>query len=204
MTKKEIKKEGYKRIVKEGQSHQTVFEDLKTSKPAFNLTIAEELSKIPSKGIIEKYKNLRIVYISLLGLFILLRVVFIVFIMQMLSANPGLMLIALLVGVFVPIMGIFGIMTHRLELLKTVSILLILGIFRSLQHMSFEPEEFIWLIPVAGIIVLGFVIPAKLKTSFTSKTVHSEINGKKVVDYDIRFETTELEIGDEILDGNFK
>ena len=59
MTKKEVKKEGYKRIIKEGQNHQEVYDEMKTPKPAFNKVIAAELAKIPSKRSIAEKKYCR-------------------------------------------------------------------------------------------------------------------------------------------------
>jgi len=98
MKKKEIKKIGYKRIIKQNESHQKVYDDLKNPISANNLTNAKELSQILSKTIIEKFNPLRIIYLVLIVLSLLLRLLGIYVLSQGYNPNYGVLIFAVIFG----------------------------------------------------------------------------------------------------------
>jgi len=74
MTKRELRKEAHNRIYKDGNTHQEAFDAMQYDKSFSKEEIAENLSKIPSKAVVERIKIWKIVYIALMGVIILLRI----------------------------------------------------------------------------------------------------------------------------------
>jgi len=200
MKKKEIKKIGYKRIIKQNESHQKVYDDLKTPIPANNLTIAKELSQIPSKSIIESFKTLRIVYLVLILFFLLLRLIGIYVLSQSYNANNSVLFFGILFGLLVPGLGIYGILAHKLELCKSVSIILILSLVRVLGKIELTSDTLIGLGLTLALIILGFVLNSKMITPY-KKTVIYKDGDKRNVSFAITFEDgITLPKDDDILD----
>jgi hypothetical protein len=199
MKKKDIKKEGYKRIIRNNESHQEVYNSLTTPISAKNLIIAKELSRIPSKSVVENFKTLRLIYIILLCIFLMLKLLGVFILSQSYNTNTTILIIGIIFGVFAPGLGIYGILTQKLELCKSVSILLSIYILRSLDKIELNIETaFVFTLTIA-IIALGFIINSKMITAY-KKTIFYKDGDKRNVSFNIEFDNTNLSSSNEILD----
>lgn len=206
MNKREVKKAAYKLIVKENRTHQETFDELrKTSKIELE-ALAEEVAKIPTPSMYKTLQNLQYIYIGALSLVIILRIFGVIALIPMININPTILLFAVLIGIFVPILGIYGAITSRVELYRTTGILITLSVFRSFSKGQFsnEPLEYLFLMPVLVSIALAFYIPTKLKTAFSKKIVKQEENGNVVTSINYVFESNNPVANDDLLDANMK
>ena len=89
MTKRELRKEAYNRIIKEGNTHQEAFDAMQSDKSFSKEEIAENLSKIPSKAVIERVKIWKIAFITVLAIIILMRILGITLITSVMPVNSG-------------------------------------------------------------------------------------------------------------------
>jgi hypothetical protein len=201
MTKKEIKKKGYTEIITNNRPHQEVYEELKTTRPAFNKTIAAELGDIPSAGVRAKWQIWLYIYIGLLAIMALLRVLTL---LTLINANvkPIVLLIASLLALVMPAIGIYGAFKYKMELLKSTSFIIAIFAIRELGKITLDAGTSIGLGLIAAVVILGLVIPYKMKTPFKTSIVKNEIGGKTVTDYDIQFEDDYSITNDELLDSD--
>ncbi|NOQ75302.1 MAG: hypothetical protein GQ574_25045 [Crocinitomix sp.] len=201
MTKREIKKKGYQEIIKNGRTHQSVYEELKTTRPAFNKTIAEHLGETPSVAVRSKWQIWLTIYIALTGVTVLIRVLG-VFVLLEQKVAPLVILIAVLLSLVLPGLGIYGALKYKLELLKTTSIIILLFTFRGIGKMEMDITGIIVLSLVGTIVFLGLFLPYKMKTSFKTTIVKKEVDGKMLTDYDIQFEDGQAYNNDDLLDSD--
>ncbi|MFD1552872.1 hypothetical protein DNU06_08090 [Putridiphycobacter roseus] len=204
MNKRATKKAAYKAIVKENKSHQTTFDELRPVSEMTRTDLANEVSSIPSLAKFNELKNLRITYIVLLGVIVILRILGGLGLSEGMTINPILLMVAILISLLVPFVGIFGDLTRRYGSYRFVGILLIIGVVRSINPELFNDTlNLIFLIPFLAVIGLAFYIPAKLKTSYTSKVNKEEKDGKVITQTNIVFEE-ETQLNDsELLDDSF-
>jgi len=198
MTLRDIKKEGYKRIIKNNEKHQSVYEELKTNKPSFNVKIADSLKTIPSKSVIEKFKALRITYIILLSIIILLRIL-LVYTLYITHVKTWILVIALLFGILLPFAAIYLTITHKYESLKGISILFILSVMRSIRKIEVNIETIIVFLIFIAVIIIGFLLSKYMQTNYKKTTVYNK-ETNKISDYKIEFESGNSIENDEILD----
>jgi len=172
MKKRQLKKEAYKLIVKEGRSHQETFEALRPQSSIGPEDLANEISKVPSKQKNNEFKTLRYILIGALGAVIILRIISIYALTLEMNLNTPLLLLGIILGIFVPVLGIIGILISKPETYSVVALLLILGIFRSLRQENVDLNDPItWAVLAPFILAIGlsFFLMFKLKTPFTKK-----------------------------------
>lgn len=190
MSRRKLRKKAHQLIVKEGLSHQQVFDDLRTECDFGLEKFAEDLSKFPSKARIEKTKNLRYVFIASLVLVSLLRIAGIFVLIQEMNLPFGFFIFGLLIALFVPVIGILAAILHHVNNYNGVAILMALGIFRGFTRgeIEFDMLTILLLIPFIVGIILAIYIPTQLKTSYKKTTSTIEKEGKKFKKTDYQFE----------------
>jgi hypothetical protein len=167
MTKRELRKEAYKRIHKEGATHQEVFDTLQHDKSFSIEELADNISKTPSKAVIERVKIWKIIFIAVLAIIILMRILGIVLITSTITIDPVFLALLALFGLVVPLMGIIALVTHRYDGLKGLSFLFVFSIIRSLRRFDdLDPYTIVEFIPYGIAIILGFWISHIAKTPY--------------------------------------
>lgn len=206
MNKNKIKKAAYKSIVIDKKSHQETFDELRTKSKIELADLAEIVAKIPSQMKIQETIMLRNIFIVLLGVILILRVIGVIGLMDAFSLNPGLLILALAIGVLIPVVGIYGAIKAKVEIYFVVSMLFILGIVRSgnsggFGNVGMNLETLLVFIPFIAAIVLGFIIPKKMKSEYSKKVVVEDVNGvsKKRLKFIFKDVTP---ASDDILDAN--
>ena len=201
MNKKEVKKKGYIEVIKNRRSHQEVYEEFKTTRPALNKTIATQLGEIPSAAIRAKWQIWLYIYIGLISLLALLRLLG-VFALIGTGMKPALLLIIGLLTLILPALGIFGAIKYKMELLRSTSIIIVIFTIRSLNKVTYDSSAIIALSLLAIVVLLGFLLPYKMKTPFKTTIVKKEIDGKMITDFDIQFQDDFVMVNDDILDND--
>lgn len=202
MTKRETRKAIYKAIVKEGKSHQDTFDALKGSSELDSEALANEVSKTPSDFKKEKFKILILSYIILLGIVIVLRSLGVYALMAESNIDMNFILLMVALGIILPLAGIIGALTSRADSFRMIGILLLIGVIRSFtnQNIILDPLTIIALIPFAAVIVLAFIIPSKLKTTYTKKVLKEEFDGKTKTSLTYHFDEEERIQRSDLLD----
>lgn len=186
MNKRELKKAAYSAIVRDGLSHQEAFNRLRKDSEIEIETLAEEVSKIPSANKNNATQVWRYIYTLLLVLIIGLRSASLFLMAQLENISSSVVFLGIVLGLFVPVLGIVAAFTSRVELYKTVGILLTLSILRSFSNgFEVDPIFLLTLLPFALAAGLSFYIPSLLKTPFTKKIDKKDSNGslKSSVNY---------------------
>lgn len=202
MTKKQIKKEAYKKIVKEGLSHQEVYDNLKTSKASFNVMIAAELKKIPSSKVMQEKQILKVIFLIVLGLLLAIGILALYGLLQM-GENPARLLVSTIFWVFAPGFMIYGLLSRRMELIRSGAFALTFGLVRNFMNegIIFDPVVFVFYGIWIASIVMGFGMGNWLKTPYNKKIYHEMIDGKKTTQVAINFDEAASEMGDsDVLD----
>ncbi|MCG8576425.1 MAG: hypothetical protein MI810_16185 [Flavobacteriales bacterium] len=202
MTKKQIKKEAYKKIVKEGLSHQEVYDNLKTSKASFNVMIAAELKKIPSLKVMQEKQNLKIIFLVVVGILLATRILALYGLQQM-GLSPAVLLIALALWIVAPGIMIYGLLARKTELIRSGALALTFGLLRNFMNegIVLDPVVLIFYAPWIASIVMGFGMGNWLKTPYNKKIYHEMIDGKKTTQVAISFDEAASEMGDsDVLD----
>ncbi|MFT5858811.1 MAG: hypothetical protein ACI865_000904 [Flavobacteriaceae bacterium] len=179
MTKREVRKTAYRHIVNEGKSHQQTYNDLRVATDTETDLLASEVSKIPSKNKRAKLKGLIYAYVGILALIITLRLLGGMAFFEESRINQQGLLFFILLGIIAPIYGIYGALTARVESYTTLAAVLALNIFRSVRYEpNFEdPILLLGYLPFLAGIVLGIIIPMKLKTKYTKAVTKKEVDG---------------------------
>ena len=199
MTKKEVKKNARPLLYRDKMSHQEIYEGFKTPKPTFNKIIATELGKLPSIRIIEKFKTYRYAYVILVALLLVARGLGVLVLFQTrISSSWKLLMFAFVIAL--PIYAIIVMLGNRMDQVRSVSILLIISVFRGVTEVKIHPEDLVWLIPMGVIIFLGFWLPVKMKTPYSTEMKTVAINGKKQVDFEIKFNDAGLSEDEDLID----
>jgi hypothetical protein len=192
MTKRAIRKEAYKSIVKEGKSHQETYDNIKEKTEGKSKFIADEISKFPSSGKADETKTIRYVFIGLLVLVGIMRAAGLLVLNEEFNFPMTVIAIGLLFSLLVPILGVFTALTHRVNNYNGVAILLALSILRSFrdENMVLDEITMIVLLPYIAVIALAFYIPSKLKTPYRIVNSAKTIEGKERNIPTIKFEDT--------------
>ena len=206
MTKRETKKAIYTAIVKEQKTHQETFDTLRGFSDLDTETLADEVAKVPSAAKQQKQRTLIYIYVVLLGLVIILRLLGVYAMTTMTAINPGMLLILIALGVVVPAVGIYGALTTRIEVYRTVGILLILSVVRSFTKEQFPTEiiGFLVLIPFVAAAFFSFYIPTRCKTAYSKKIRKEEVDGKERTSVEYVFDDFEKWENKELLDVEVK
>ncbi len=204
MRKSKIRRLAYKYLVKEEHTHQETFDELKKNVGIDLDLLAEEVAKIPSVYKHEKMKSYRLFFILCLSLVGIFRLLGLYSLIAIGGFNLLVLLMALLLSLLVPVIGIIGAVKRKSELYLTVSVLMALGIFRSLSkgELNFDVSSLIVLLPTVGGIVLAFVLMEKLKTNFTKTLKEKEVNGEIKKYWDYKFDE-ESYTNKDLLDTDF-
>lgn len=179
MKKREVRKEVYQLIVKEGKSHQETFDELRESTGMNAEALAAEVSKVPSPARQDHHKALVFVYVGLLCLVILLRTLSIFTLSWTEGVQVKFLFLMVLVGVILPLSGIWGALTARSEMYQVVGVFLAISVFRGFTQGQFPLEalDILLLIPFVAVIILSFYIPYKLKTPYQKMIRKMEADG---------------------------
>lgn len=204
MTRRELKKNAYRMIVKENKSHQDTFDELRRDQVNGPEELAEDISKIPSQEKQKQNQTLVYIYVGMLALVILLRIVGITLTFGIMNIEANMLLVLIALGVILPAAGIFGALTRRQDSYRTIGILLIVSIARALTRgeVAADPLALIWLTPTAVAIALAFYIPTRLKTNFTKKLIQAEVDGKIKKTLEITFQAPDKIFAPDVLDAN--
>lgn len=205
MNKRQIRKAAYTAIFKEGKTHDETFESLRSSggKDVPPSEIAKILATIPSQALHQQKKSLWITYAVLMGVFILLRSLVIIVMLNMMQSNlnPAFFLIAIIIGIAVPVWAIYSVFTGRVHTLNAVGALLIIGFIRGLRDGIEVNLEFgIATAIVITLVVLSFAIPYIMKVPYTKSVEEVEVNGKMKKRLKVSFAETSK--NDQLLDGS--
>jgi len=203
MTKRQITKEAYRRIVKENEPHQKVYDDLKSQTDVDWENVAKIVSNMPSLSKREQNKGLIYTYIALLGVVIILRSLGIIALLGLSNFNGPMLLILLALGLVVPGVAIYGALVNKVPVYYSTAGLLAFGMFRSFTKESGfldNPINMVVLIPFVVVIVLAIVIPYRLKAKHELKVVEIEVDGVKKKRRKVIFETEDDFSTSEILD----
>jgi hypothetical protein len=210
MTLNQIRREARTRI-RSGQTHQEVYEYFLETTSYSQGEIAGELSKIPSQSLLRQSRPLKIAFIVCLGLLIAFRLfaLFLYLDFIFMGFLTPIMLLVLLLGIATPVLGIITAAMNRSWGYQTVAILFTIGILRSLWAMLrasstdiFSNEGLIMLLPVIGAIIIGYMMPSRLKTPVLSvvRYEHDPKKGRDVKKYDYRFEEEKAAAHSDLLD----
>lgn len=205
MTRKWLKKNAYRMIVREDRSHQETFNSLRQEQANGLEELADDISRIPSRARQNQYQLAVYSYVALLGLTLVLRSISIVLNLGFYNSNINVILLLVALGLIVPGLGIFGALTRRHESYRVVGILIVIGIIRSAGkgEIRLDPLSLLWLTPSVVAAVLAFYIPAKLRTPFSKKIVVEEQDGKSRKRMEITFEDQDQLLSPDVLDGDF-
>ena len=104
--------------------------------------------------------------------------------------NHQAVLFLIILGVLVPLYGIYGALTAKVESYSTVAIVLGITIFRLLRKEdNFEdPTLLLVYLPFLAGIILGVIIPIRLKSKYTKTVTKKEVDGKMKSIYKVTFE----------------
>jgi len=201
MNKNKIRKAAYKAISKERKGHQEFFDTFRKENKVKHEVLAEETAKIPSMGKMKETTTLRYIFVAIMVVILILRVLGVTVLAQEMGLGEGLMVLAILFAVGIPLIGIVAALTQRAHLYYPVGILMTIGIIRSFTNKNVELDEtsLIAYIPMVIAIILAFYIPTKLKTTYT-KSIKKEIEeGKEITYLTYTFDENQ-DFSDEILD----
>lgn len=204
MTKRQLRKAAYKAIVKENKSHQEAFDELSQDSSVDLDKLADELSLVPSPAKNSKLQTLRYLFIGILVLIVLLRIVGMISLNELMQLDPKFLILAVILGLFVPIYGIVGALTSRAEFYRTTSMLIALNLFRTLisGKMSTELFDLLFLIPSIIAVILGVYLPLKLRTMYVKNRIREEIDGVTKSRYEYVFENNKLPGNSELIDAD--
>ena len=167
MTKRELRKEAHRRIIKNGATHQEAFDELQLDKSLTKEEIAEQLSKIPSKSIIERIKIWKIVYIGLMSLIIVQRIIGIFIMGTVSNMDTALLLVLILAGIVFPIVAIISVVQNKIDVLTMYSFFFVISFLRSYKQFEvLDAVTIAVIIPYIGAVVLGLWLPFKFKTPY--------------------------------------
>lgn len=201
MNKNKIRKAAYKSIAKEGKSHQEFFDSFKAENKVKGELLAEETAKIPSLSKMKETTTIRYIYVGLLAVILVLRIFGVTELTQSMGMGTGLMVLALILALGVPVIGIIAGLTQRAHFYNPVGLLMALAIMRSFTSKNIEMDEtvLIVMIPMAVVIALSFYLPSKLKTTYERKVTKEMKEGNEVTKVSYIFEKSSID-SDEILD----
>jgi len=194
MTKREARKEAYRQIVKQNSTHQEVFDELRGTSSLDVSALATVVAAIPSAEKREKYKSLTIVFVVVCSIVILLRVLGLVAMTAAMNVNMPIFLLALVLGLVVPAVAIFGALTWRMEMLQGSAGLFVLALIRSfsnVKEVSNDPIILVAVVPFLVAIILAFLIPYKVKTGFRETVITEEKDGKRISKKTVVFDQQE-------------
>jgi len=202
MTKRELRKEAHNRIYKDGNTHQEAFDAMQYDKSFSKEEIAENLSKIPSKAVVERIKIWKIVYIALMGVIILLRIFGIVVLGSVNQIETSLLVILVLAGIVMPAFAIVSTVQNKIDGLKFYSVFFVLGVLRSYKSFQgFDVLTIAVLVPYAAAVILGVWLPYIAKTPYkrvTKNEVQPDGSVRKTAH--IVFEEERINGGNDLLD----
>lgn len=202
MVAKQIRKQAYKEIFKEGKSHQEVYETLRAKGSESPEELADALAAIPSRAKHEKTKALWISYAAILGLVALLRIAAIFLNAELTNLEkPGIFLLLTLLSILIPAWGIFSAFRGDHKSLMIVPLLLVLNTLRSLSRTDFDFNvgTGISLGLLAGIVLLAVLTSTRWKSKYRKTTEQFEVDGKLKSRLRIQFEgETNAEILDDL------
>ncbi|MFT6922254.1 MAG: hypothetical protein ACJA1C_001256 [Crocinitomicaceae bacterium] len=201
MGKLKTRRAAHDLIFKENKSHQEAFDTLSKEISGSKEGLAGEVSAIPSKAQYDRIKILIYIYVAFLSIVLILRSIGIYFVAQDIE-QPVILLLLVALGIFLPVLGIFGALTARMEIFKSVGILMAMNIFRSISN-SGGLDELTLYVTIGLFAVcagLAFFIPTRINTPFTKQLVETEIDGETKNSMQYTFETTNRNENNELLD----
>jgi hypothetical protein len=201
MSRLKTRKAAHKLIFKENKSHQEAFDILSKEISGSKEALAGEVSAIPSKAQYDRIKVLIIVYIAFLGIILVLRSIGIYFVVQEIE-QPVILLLLVALEIFLPVFGIIGALTARMEIFKSIGILMAMNIFRTISNSGGLDEltQYVTIGLFAVCAGLAFFIPTRINTPFTKRLVETEIDGntKNIMEY--TFKEVSRDENNELLD----
>lgn len=201
MKKKQIMKRGLEEIGQQKKAHQDVYDDIKSEGVQNLEEVAETLARIPSTGQMEKTKVLRSVFMIAAIVLGLLRIASLLFLGTAGTLPPAALLFIGIIALLVPGMAIYASIKGNPDLFKTVAILLIVSVVRSLRSIELDASGLISFGLIGLVIFLAFFIPYKMKTPFQKVVRTKTVDGKSQNYYDFVFDDTRVK-SEEVLDAD--
>lgn len=139
-----------------------------------------------------------------MGFILLLKALGVYILLESVGVNSPMLIGAVVLGILVPGLAIYGAVTHRHQLYLTTSMLLILGLIRGVTSGGFnnDMETLIILAITITAITLGFLIPFKLKSKYVKTTKKETTEEKTRTIFVYTFEDTRVGNRD-VLDRDF-
>jgi hypothetical protein len=171
MTKRQLKNEAYRRIIKDREPHDEVFESLAATDTGFSRQqIADELAKHPAPAQLAAATPWKMAFIVLMAIIILMRCLAIFMLGESTGVNAPLLLLAIAMGLLVPVAGIVIAVQNRADGFRIISIFLALAFIRSVRNIDLsDPVSMIGYVPFILAVVLGLYLAWRLKTSYLTQ-----------------------------------
>lgn len=188
MKLKEAAKIARKQIA-EGKTRQETYDSLMAANNLPAVKFATIIQSIPSVQAREKYKTANGILMTLL----ILTIVFKLIVGILLVMENGLKILPVLL--ILPLLNIYflwGVSNFRPGIHRSVGILTIIGVLRSLQHVIGQPFNLFFFIDfsiAAGLIGLGFYLHNKLHPVYkTVRESYQNSEGQELVRNAIKFD----------------
>lgn len=191
MNKRKIKKEAYRLIFKENQSHQDTFNQLKRESELSDADLANLISATPSKQMLEKKKNLWMIFVYCVGIIMVMRIIGVIVLTQATHPKPFVFFVYIIPGIILPIIAMAGAYRASVQTYRIIGILFLANVVRVSVSGELRSEFAPNLILALFIISAGlaFYITKKLKTPYTKQITKKENSESRM---EIHFEEENL------------
>ena len=205
MTERKLYKKAYKYIFVEGHSHQELYDQEHIESGLGPESVARTLSMIPSQ---EKYASLKKFWMAFAGLIVLsavLRLVVMVLKDQFSTMDTTALIFAGILVVLAPILAVVGALTAKPTLFGLASMLMFVGLFRGLwsEDLGGDASKYTIIACYVFALVLGSLIPRRLRVGYTKHVIDKEKDGKIVKRITYSFDEDKKMSRTEIFKENF-
>lgn len=205
MTERKLYKKAYKYIFEEGHTHQEMYDLEHIESGLGPESVARTISMIPSQ---EKYASLKVFWMSYAGIIALnaiLRLVVMAIDDQFNTMDITALIFAGLLVVLAPILAFYGSFKAKPTIFGLASVLILVGLIRGLWSTDLGEDTTKFAIIGCYIIaiILGSLIPRRLRVGYTKHVVDKEKDGKIVKRVTYSFDETKEMSRKEIFRENF-
>lgn len=205
MTERKLYKKAYKFIFQEGHSHQEMYDLEHIESGLGPESVARTISMIPSQ---EKYASLKMFwmsYASIIALSAILRVIVMALEDQFNTMDITAIIFAFLLVILAPILAFYGSFQAKPTLFGLASMLILVGLIRGLWSTDLGGDATKYAIIGCYVIamILGSLIPRRLRVGYTKHVVDKEKDGKIVKRVTYSFDESKKMSRKEIFKENF-
>lgn len=205
MTERQLYKKAYKFIFEEGHDHQEMYDLEHIESGLGPETVARTLSMVPSKTKYASIKGLWMTFGGTIALSAILRLIVILQNDQMDTFGTASMIFAGLLIVVAPILGIYGTFAAKPTLFGLASVTMLVGIIQGFatDDLGTSSMKYIIIVLYAAAIIMGGMIPRKLRMAYTKHVIDKEKEGKIVKRITYTFDEEKSMSRKEIFKENF-